>query len=142
MRRGEIVAAARGWLGTPYRHQAATRGAGCDCLGLLRGVWRELYGGEPLAVPPYRADWRDAAHRETLRQAADRLLWPADGSLQAGQVLLFRLGRSPVPRHCGITVAADRFIHAQEGLGVVEANLTDGWATRTAGRYDFPGVTI
>jgi NlpC/P60 family putative phage cell wall peptidase len=142
MRRGEIVAAARGWLGTPYRHQAATRGAGCDCLGLLRGVWRELYGGEPLAVPPYRADWRDAAHRETLRLAADRLLWPAGESLQAGQVLLFRLGRIGVPRHCGIAIAADRFIHAQEGLGVVEANLTDGWATRIAGRYDFPGVTI
>jgi len=59
-----------------------------------------------------------------------------------GQVLLFRLGRSPAPRHCGIAIAADRFIHAQEGLGVIEANLTEGWAKRVAGRYDFPGVTV
>ena len=58
MTRADIVTAARLWIGTPYRHQAATRGAGCDCLGLLRGVWRHLYGDEPLAVPPYRANWR------------------------------------------------------------------------------------
>jgi len=38
----EVVAAARAWLGTPYRHRASVRGAGCDCLGLLRGVWRAL----------------------------------------------------------------------------------------------------
>ena len=42
-----IVGAARGWIGTPYRHQASLKGVGCDCLGLLRGVWRELKGEEP-----------------------------------------------------------------------------------------------
>lgn len=139
MRRDEIVAAARAWLGTPYRHQAATLGAGCDCLGLLRGVWRTLYGDEPMDVPAYRADWRDAVHRNEMQGAAERLLTPTD-TAAAGQVVLFRLGQ--VPRHCGITVGVDRFIHAQEGLGVVEANLTEGWAKRIAGRYDFPGVTI
>ena len=28
------------WIGTPYRHQASLKGVGCDCLGLVRGVWR------------------------------------------------------------------------------------------------------
>jgi hypothetical protein len=37
-RRALIVAAARGWLGTPYRHQASVKGEGADCLGLVRGV--------------------------------------------------------------------------------------------------------
>ncbi len=46
-----IVASARGWIGTPYVHQASTKGAGCDCLGLLRGVWREINGAEPESVP-------------------------------------------------------------------------------------------
>jgi NlpC/P60 family putative phage cell wall peptidase len=140
MRREAIVTAARGWLGTPYRHQAATLGAGCDCLGLLRGVWRALYGDEPLAVPNYRADWRDGRHAGALLAAAERLLLPVDGELEPGQVVLFRLGRTPAPRHCGILIAADRFIHAQEGLDVVEANMSDGWRRRLAGRYDFPGV--
>ena len=142
MRRDEIVGAARAWLGTPYRRRAAALGAGCDCLGLLRGVWRALYGDEPLPVPAYRADWRETGHRDALRAAADRLLWPAAPDLRSGQVLLFRLGPSAVPRHCGILASPTRFIHAQEGLGVFEANLTDGWAKRIAGRYDFPGVTL
>jgi len=140
MRRETIVAAARRWLGTPYRHQAATLGAGCDCLGLLRGVWRQLYGDEPLAVPNYRADWRDSRHAGALLGAAERLLVPAGDELAQGQVVLFRLGRTATPRHCGILVAADRFIHAQEGLGVVEANMSDGWRRRVAGRHDFPGA--
>ena len=36
-----IVDLARGWIGTPYLHQASCRGIGCDCLGLVRGVWRD-----------------------------------------------------------------------------------------------------
>jgi NlpC/P60 family putative phage cell wall peptidase len=50
------VAEARLWLGTPYMHQASARGAGADCLGLLRGIWRALYGDEPEVVPPYTED--------------------------------------------------------------------------------------
>ena len=33
-----VVAAARGWRGTPYHDQASLRGVGCDCLGLARGA--------------------------------------------------------------------------------------------------------
>jgi NlpC/P60 family putative phage cell wall peptidase len=139
VRREEIVRVARRWLGTPYRHQAATRGAGCDCLGLVRGVWRELHGSEPMAVPNYRADWRDGRHGEELLGVARRLLVPADEAA-AGQVVLFRLGRTTTPKHCGLLVADERVIHAQEGLGVVEANLTEGWRRRIAGRFDFPGL--
>ncbi|HQZ12750.1 MAG TPA: NlpC/P60 family protein [Devosia sp.] len=129
----EIVGAARAWLGTPYRHQASTLGAGCDCLGLLRGVWRVLYGAEPVAVPPYRADGRDAA----LLDGAQRWL-VRGGELRAGSVVLFRLGRQVAPRHCGIMMSGARFVHAQERLGVCEANLTDGWRRRVAAVFEFP----
>ena len=53
------------WIGTPYRHQASLQGVGCDCLGLVRGVWRALVGDEPEQAPPYAPDWAEAA-RETL----------------------------------------------------------------------------
>jgi NlpC/P60 family putative phage cell wall peptidase len=134
----DVVAAARLWLGTPYRHRASTLGAGCDCLGLLRGVWRTLYGAEPMTVPNYRADWRDAEHAGALLQAAEHLLEPAIGQMGAGEVLLFRLAGQAAPRHCGILVSPDRFIHAQERIGVVEANLDGGWSKRIAGRFLFP----
>ena len=135
----EIVAAARAWLGTPYRHQAATLGAGCDCLGLVRGVWRMLYRAEPMALPPYGPDWRDLGHAGELLAIADRLLCPAGLPPQPGQVVLFRLNRLPLPKHCAILVTPDRFIHAEERLGVVEARLTDNWWRRVAGVYGFPG---
>jgi NlpC/P60 family putative phage cell wall peptidase len=134
----DIVAAARAWLGTPYRHQAATLGAGCDCLGLLRGVWRAVYGSEPLEPPPYRADWRDQSQAGALLAAARRLLDPAAPPLAAGQVVLFRLNGLTFPKHCAIMVSPTRFIHAQEQFGVVEANLTDGWRRRLAGAFAFP----
>jgi NlpC/P60 family putative phage cell wall peptidase len=133
-----VVQAARLWLGTPYRHRASTRGAGCDCLGLLRGVWRDLYGTEPVEVPPYRADWRGAGDEGALREAAERFLEPAGEEFSAGQVVLFRLAGRLEARHCGIMISPQRFIHAQEHLGVVEANLTPGWARRVSGRFRFP----
>lgn len=133
-----VVAAARDWLGTPYRHRASTLGAGCDCLGLLRGVWRTLYGDEPMAPPPYRASIRDPENAGALRAASEQFLLPADGAVAAGQVVLFRLAGLEEPKHCGIMVSGERFIHAQEKLGVVEANLTDGWAKRVSGRFWFP----
>ena len=55
--RAEILRSVRSWLDTPYQHQASAKGAGCDCLGLIRGVWRDIYGAEPLAVPAYTPDW-------------------------------------------------------------------------------------
>ena len=118
----------------------ATLGAGCDCLGLLRGVWRTLYGDEPVAVPAYRANLRGDDHPEALREAAERFLAAEMGPVEAGQVVLFRLSGLSEPRHCGIMVSPTRFIHAQEHLGVVEANLTPGWARRVSGRYRFPDI--
>lgn len=132
-----VVVAARAWLGTPYRHRAATLGAGCDCLGLLRGVWRALYGDEPMAVPNYPPGWRGHGDLGLIAAAEKLLVRCADGPA-VGQVVLFRLHGAPAPRHCAIMVASDRFIHAQERLGVVEANLGDGWRRRLAGTFAFP----
>ena len=51
--RERILSIAHQWIDTPYQHQASVKGAGCDCLGLIRGIWREIYGAEPIAVPTY-----------------------------------------------------------------------------------------
>jgi len=131
-----VVAAARGWVGTPYRHRAALRGVGCDCIGVVRGVWRDVFGDEPVELPAYRADWRDARHSAELLGLAER--WLVPGGMAPGAVLLFRIGAVLAPRHCGILLDGGRFVHAQERLGVVEGNLTDGWARRVTGTFAFP----
>ena len=55
--RERVLDEARRWIGTPYRHQGTRLGVGCDCLGLVRGVWRALYGAEPETPGPYSPDW-------------------------------------------------------------------------------------
>ena len=140
-RRAAIVAETRDWLGTPYRHQASAKGAGTDCLGLLRGVWRAVIGPEPVVPPPYSMDWDEPQGREVLLDAALAHLLPAGPELHAGQVLLFRMRDGGVAKHLGLVSATDpapRFIHAYSGHGVVESALTLSWARRIAARFDFP----
>ena len=137
-----IVAAARRWVGTPYRHQAAMRGAGTDCLGLIRGVWREVYGQEPGPVPTYSMDWSEPQRDEQLWRAARRYLTerPA-AALEPGCVVLFRMRAGSVAKHLGIVTAtgADcRFVHAYSGHGVIESPLSTPWRRRIVACFDFP----
>ena len=105
--REEIVTAARGWLGTPYHHQASVKGVGSDCLGLIRGIWRELYGPEPEAMPPYTPDWGSATGSETLLAAACRHLVTLEdvSTARPGDVLVFRMRDEGVAKHAGILVS-------------------------------------
>jgi len=134
-----VVAAARGWLGTPYHDQASVKGAGCDCLGLARGVWREVVGPEPLPVPPYSRDWGEQGPFEVLADGAGRwmhLVPVADAG--PGALVLFRMRRGAIAKHIGILTSERSFIHAYEGLGVVDEPLTTAWARRIALAFLFP----
>lgn len=142
MRGPEVLSLARGWIGTPYLHQASIKGAGADCLGLLRGVWRELYGQEPETVPAYTPDWSEPGRDEALWQAALRHLKAKDLAVAAaGDVLLFRMHPRAVAKHLGIAAKigpAASFVHAYSRHGVVESPLSDPWARRVVARFEFP----
>lgn len=139
--RGAIITEARTWLGTPYRHQASVRGAGCDCLGLVRGVWRGVYGQEPEAAPPYTPDWAERDPREALHDAAARHLTPiALAHAAPGDVLLFRMHAAAPMKHAAILTEPDRILHAYWGRAVVENRLAPFWRTRLAAAFSFPGV--
>jgi NlpC/P60 family putative phage cell wall peptidase len=142
--RERIVAEARRWIGTPYRHQASTRGAGADCLGLLRGVWRAVYGNEPEKPPAYTSDWSEPQRVEALWAAANRHLVPRSIDERGpGDVLLFRMRDGAIAKHLGIlTIAAPiaTFVHAYQGHGVVESALTEAWSRRVVACFAFPRV--
>ncbi len=135
-----IVAAARSWLGTPYVHQASCKGAGCDCLGLIRGVWREVIGEEPEATPPYAPDWTATGGGEQLLKAAMRHLVrkPQGAPIEPGDVLLFRYRAHLPARHAAIATGPDTMIHAQEHAGVVEVPLSGWWWRHLAAVFAFP----
>lgn len=140
-----VVEVARGWLGTPYIHQASCKGAGCDCLGLLRGVWRETLGAEPESAPAYTADWSEPSGQEALWEAALRHLTPKPlAQVASGDILLFRMRDGAVAKHLGLqaeTGPVASFIHAYSGHGVVESALTTPWARRVVARFAFPERT-
>ncbi|WP_026352654.1 NlpC/P60 family protein [Yoonia vestfoldensis] len=134
-----VVATARSWLGTPYHDQASLRGVGCDCLGLARGVWREVVGNEPFTIPPYSRDWGETGPHEVLADGARRMMIPvALTDVGPGALVLFRMAPRAIAKHVGILTEPDMFIHSYERLGVVEEALTPVWRRRIAFSFFFP----
>jgi len=166
IRRADVVAHARRWIGTPYHHQASRVGVGADCIGLVRGVWRALYHDEPEPLPGYGRDWSEATGRETLLEAARRHLVEIDASVaRQGDVLVFRYRPGAVAKHAGIVAGPTEsgriptgaafsappsaeaaatpltLIHAVEGAPVAEVTLIGWWRRRIAAAFSFPGIT-
>ena len=134
-----VVTVARAWLGTPYHDQASLRGVGCDCLGLARGVWREMVGAETFPIPPYSRDWGEIGPREVLAEGARRMMAEvALADAVTGALVLFRMAPRAIAKHVGILTTPDSFIHSYERLGVIEEVLTPIWRRRIAFAFLFP----
>ena len=130
----QIVDEARTWDGTPFLHQAALKGVGCDCVGLIRGIAVEL----GLAFD--RAAWKAFANYPRLpnpKRMADGLaafmvsIEPAD--LSHGDVV-FLEWREELPMHLGV-YATDRgratLVHALAEAGkVCEHGFNHPWPDR------------
>lgn len=139
--RSAVLAEAREWIGTPYQHQASAKHGGCDCLGLVRGVWRALYGAEPERAPAYTPDWAERHGAETLLAAATRHLQPvAIADAAPGDILLFRMQSAAPAKHCAILEEDGHIIHAYWARAVVLSRFAPWWRARCAAAFSFPGV--
>ena len=153
----EVVRVARTWERTPYRHQGSVKGVACDCLGLARGVWREVYAGaDPETVPAYSPDWAEASGQETLLEAARRHMLPvAEGrdpeavlaAAEPGDLLIMRWRPHLPAKHCAILTerGADRLpfgwriIHAYDAAKrVAEVPLAPQWRKLVVAAFRFP----
>ena len=137
--RSTVVAEARSWTGTPYRHQASLKGVGCDCLGLVRGVWRALFGAEPECAPLYAPGWAEASLEDALAPAAARhLIAIGCDEFSDGDVLLFRWRTGMPAKHAAIVTSADTMVHAHDGAAVTEVAIAPWWRRRLAYAFRFP----
>lgn len=141
--RDDIVAEARSWIGTRYRHQGRRKGVGVDCIGLVGGV--ALACGVRNAAEWMRdADMHNYARTPDpamLRRSVTTYLDPVGtGRALPGDVLLFALDHQP--RHFALLVAPGRVVHAYALLAarrVVEQSLPIARA-QLISAYRFEGV--
>lgn len=143
--RDKALTEARLWLGTPYRHRASSREIGtpewgADFFGLLRGVWRAVYGDDLAPKFDYVPDWGADGDEDLLailRMHMDPI--PVDQA-RPGDVLVFRMTEEAPARHLAIlSVLPDarhpepRILHAYWGRSVVESWMGKWWQNRRLG---------
>lgn len=146
--RDAIVAEARSWIGTPYRHQASKRHVGVDCIGLVRGVWRALVGDEPEKAPNYSPLWAEEKSDELLLNTFRKHLVEKDAKAVRvgdepfghGDVVVMRMHPRGPAKHAAITTQDGTFIHAYAGNACIESPVPDEWRQKIVARFDFPGV--
>lgn len=128
-----MVAAARGWVGVPWRHQGRTR-AGIDCVGLLIVVAQDLGIDDGFDFRAYSRRPDGRALRELMVDKLDRA-----AAIAPGRIGLFaQAGTYP----CHVGVFGDRtMIHAHAlNRKVVEHRLSDEWRCRLRGVFRYPAM--
>ena len=144
-----VVEAARRWIGTPYVHQASSCQVGTDCLGLLRGIWRETVGPEREFPGAYSPSWAEAAGDEPMLSGLARHLSRiSQNRASCGDVLVFRMREQAAAKHlavlCSQSIKAPNatMIHAYSGHSVVETRLSAAWIRRIAGAFRLPAPDL
>ena len=110
--RERIEAAARSWLGTPYRYGGVDR-RGIDCSALAQ----HLLGGVGAAIP------RTVGGQRHVGKVVSR------DDVVPGDLIFFRLESGRVD-HVGVALDGDRFVHASSSKGVVIERIDDGYFAR------------
>lgn len=140
--RRTVLREAGRWIGTPYRHQASRLGVGADCLGLVVGIWRAIYGTAPVIPTDYAADWTIGADSDPLFDAAVAHCKQVPFSeAQPGDLLTFRWNPSLPSRHLALLADKSTIIHAYERHGVLQSSFVPFWRRRVSGAFQFPPLS-
>lgn len=130
----DVIAEARTWVGTPFRHQARVKGLGADCVGMIVAVGMKYgfiqadytnYGREP--------------HKAILeRELGARMDWLGDVEPRPADVLLLKfLGE---PQHVALFTGTS-MIHAYSSIGkCIEHGVDDKWRNRIVGVFRYRGL--
>jgi NlpC/P60 family putative phage cell wall peptidase len=126
-----VLAHARAWVGTPFVPRGDLRGAGADCIGLIRGLWWEL-AGRFAPAPAWRADWSAAPAEAILDGLARHVVRVPLAEVRPGHVITYRIGDK---RAAHVAILTDEgAVHAWEVGGVKETaplfgrEITSAWA--------------
>jgi NlpC/P60 family putative phage cell wall peptidase len=133
-----VIAEARNWLGTPYRHQGRQRTVAVDCIGLVFGVMHAVGLGSSefwIAFNRKHRSYKRVPDGHSLHDIFS-LYTPEYPKTQAkpGDVLLICM--AGMPRHTAILSERGSIIHAHsEAHGCIEQPWTDTWYRDTASAF-------
>lgn len=139
-KREDVIREAREWVGTPFHHQAASKGVGCDCAGLVRGVGQALGLMPPL--PPELLRYGRLPQPERMREVLARFMDPVEGPPLPGDVLFMGWvgGR---PMHLGILTPLHGrgILHGFSEAGrVIETRLPVAYEARIDSWWKYRGL--
>lgn len=121
----QVVAVARGWVGTPFHWGQSAKGIGCDCKGLIRGIARDLGRPEAETVAGATEDYRKVQPRRLMAGMAE--LFDPVTEARPGDLLLIQLGGKPM--HLSVYCGEGRMVHTYaKGPGrVIEVPMGKAW---------------
>ena len=108
-------------------------------LGLMLGIWRELYNEDVPVRLAYSPDWAETARGEPLLEALRARCDTLERArMRPGDILAFRWQAGAAAKHLALLAPANRIIHAYEGHAVTALAFVPSWRRRVAGVYAFP----
>ncbi len=127
----EMVAAAREYLGTPFRHQGRLLGVGVDCAGVVVHAVRSC-GIDVDDVVGYGPTPNKGLLEQTL-ESHSALINVNKTEIASGDILLMSFAREP--QHLAI-FTGDGIVHAYEAAGkCCEHGLDHAWRSRIVQAY-------
>lgn len=153
-----IIAAARKWIGTPFKYYGRTKKTiytkgGCDCIGLLIGIASELnytINNRPIKLFDTDRYSRLKNHKKLSTNLSRYFVEKNISDLDIGDIVVFKINK--YLEHIGIIGSYSSInkktennntknltlIHAyiQAGM-VVEHCLTNEWKEKIVGVYSF-----
>lgn len=139
----------RTWIGTKFHHQGRLKKSdkglgGCDCVGLLVGVIRELSLEEAICGNIDYVDKRDykrIVKNSSFEDVVKKYFREKEiSSMEFGDIALFRFKEFKYPHHVGIIGKIDNhfsLIHAFIGSeSVVEHILDEYWMNNIHSLYE------
>ena len=131
-----IILEARTWIGTRFRHQGRIKkseqdNGGCDCLGLVLGIARNLGVNSKISIPLSTLDQKNYPKLLTsnlLKDQLDQHLVRVT-SPNIGDIILIKINNWP--QHLAIISEVTPYItiiHSYiQARKVVEQHLPDNW---------------
>lgn len=138
--RSDIVAEARGYIGTAFRHQGRIKGIGVDCIGLVIGIANAL-GLSDYDITDYPVSPNSTMMAAKLREHLDEIAFK---ELLPGDIAWFKIVREP--QHVAIITEVFpemMMLHAYSKhpvSAVIEQPMGELWRRRIFGCYRFRGI--